>query len=100
MSNTKTWLYHKEHGAKLFENCDEYELYEDGWRDSPELLEEEPPLIDALILMFTSDAECLSREELVLIGDEMGLKFTHNMKEQTMIDKITEALNGNDQATD
>ena len=42
----KTFLYHPEHGSKLFELDDggEDKLYSDGWRDNPQCLDKVEPI--------------------------------------------------------
>ena len=110
----RMWLYHPEKGAKLFtfeDEADIDDLEQEGWRDSPaefkqaeessdegyaELTAEQQSLLSA----FQENPESLTKDEHVELGKGLGLKLMKAWKEETLIAKIQEKLNGNDQATD
>jgi len=57
-------------------------------------LEKESYKIDLTLLeRFNEDPKSLNKEEHIILGKELGLTLRINWGEDTMIDKITEALN-------
>ena len=106
-----TFLFHPEHGQKLFQLDDELaeELEEAGWVDSPAGFAPKPKKEkqpdntateltkqqEEYLQVFLVEPEKLDKPELVELGKGFGVKLMPNYKEATMISKIKEALDDN-----
>ena len=108
LSGTATAEYER---SNVEDEADIDDLEQEGWRDSPaefkqaeessdegdaELTAEQQGLLSA----FQENPESLTKDEHVELGKGLGLKLMKAWKEETLIAKIQEKLNGNDQATD
>lgn len=103
----RTFLYHPEKGQKLFEiesPEQEAELIESGWLDSPAKFpsaEQENPaprlndVEKTLLEVFKANPKELTKPEHLELGKALGLTLMAAWKEDTLINKIQEALDGN-----
>ena len=109
------WFYKYGEEPFLLQTDDESEaeqMIKDGWGDTPALLkepvkaeveqvaepdEDTPAELVALISMFEDDPESLNKDEHIVLGKFYGLKLSKSMKEETMISKIQEKLNANNE---
>jgi hypothetical protein len=107
----RKWMYHKDCKPKMFtfKNEDEIdELKKTGWCESPaefNAVEPEPepepePDTDELLEAFNEDPTTLTKDEHIALGKSMGLTLKVSWKEDTMIAKIQEQLDGDDQSAD
>lgn len=107
----KTWRYHPTKPPKLVDMEDEETLermHSEGWRDTPAAFEDkherdegsEPQLTEeqkALLTAFREDPKSLTKDEMVLLGKGFDLKLMKAWKEPTLIAKLQEHLDGDDQ---
>lgn len=103
MKKQRTWMFHKEHGHKLFtlSSAEEGELMKEGWSDSPAKLgDESTDVNDDLLIRFKDDPKSLNKEDYFKIADNLKLKIIKAWKEETLIAKIQEHLDGHNQDTD
>lgn len=118
MDNRKTWLYHKTQKPRLVSLTDTKTLEQleaEGWKDTPAAFKEATNKKDdegsqpqasemtevqkALLETFVHDPDSLDKDELMNLGNGLGLKLMKAWKEPTLVNKIQEHLtNGNDQA--
>lgn len=112
----RTWMFHKTQGKRLFtfedteQDRERFEaLKEEGWADTPAVFAEEPePTQDDgmsqaqrnLLEQFKIAPETLNKDQHVELGKGLGLNLMKAWKEETLIAKIQEHLNGDDQTAD
>lgn len=105
----RKWMYHKDRKPKMFTFKSQEEIEEmrqKGWCDSPAELDNvvEPEGddydTDELLEAFNEDPATLTKDEHIALGKSMGLTLKVSWKEDTMIAKIQEQLDGDDQAAD
>lgn len=105
----RKWMYHKDCKPKMFTFKNENEIEElkkTGWCESPAEFntaepEPEPEYdTDELLEAFNEDPATLTKDEHIALGRSMGLTLKASWKENTMIAKIQEQLDGDDQAAD
>ena len=96
----RTWLYHPIHGAELFliETEEEKQaLFAGGWWTTPAGLDDTDTgsLLDA----FRTDPESMELIDILELGKQVKARLLPNWKRETMIAKIREKLDGDNEAT-
>lgn len=66
------WMYHAQHGARIFETKDELAAAGEGWADAPISSADPEPTSD--------DDPALDRDALKARATELGLTFARNIK--------------------
>lgn len=82
-----TWMYHKQHGAQLFETEDEFANAGNGWVDSPAKLAQAvevpapapTPAPSSDAEKPEVDAQPLDRDALKARADELGVTYPRNI---------------------
>ena len=83
------FMYHKEHGARIFHSADEFRDAGLGWVDNPAKLDNAP--IPEPESISVDDVSSLGDDELKERGKNLGIKGWAIMKRETLIKKIREA---------
>jgi hypothetical protein len=109
----RKWMYHKDSKPKMFTFKDQEEIEDmrkKGWCDSPAEIENvvkpEPEQegddydTDELLEAFNADPQSLTKHEHLALGKSIGVTVKSSWKEETLISKIQEHLNGDDETAD
>lgn len=87
--DSPTWMYHAQHGARLFNDEGEFASAGSGWVDTPAKLTQAPGADDG-----KADDEPLDREALKARAKELGISFPKNVNTEKLAELVAAADKG------